>query len=490
MLCVAKKSLTFNIEHSLHMQHFTDSSTEEIHALLHDIWGYQEFRYPQLDIIQYILGKESCLAVMPTGSGKSLCYQILSLLSTQLVLVVSPLIALMEDQVHQSNVVGISAASLHSSMTQIDKNQIHQRIRARQLKLLFVSPERLQVPSFLSMIKDVGISLLVVDEAHCISQWGHDFRPAYTLINASIKTLGHPKVLALTATAPRAVQSDIRRQLNIRKRSVFRATLFRDNLAIRFMYSVDKRAFLCDHLNTDESTIIYIQNRKRAERIAAYLTAKTYPAVAYHAGMSKENRAHHQELWMTGTIPCIVATNAFGMGINKSNVRTVYHYALPNSIEDYYQEIGRAGRDGRPANCIILYNNKDLALSKKRLAKLSSISTSAHIRSKKRSAHRMLGLLSRNMCRFKYVLDYFDEDLPSDCGCCDYCVEQKNLHNKSIDPLKIVHSKQSLLTDLMETISTDQHEELLQKLNNLIDEGNLKLKDAYLELTKLVKHQA
>ena len=472
------------------MQHFTHSSTLEIYRLLNRVWGYTEFRYPQLEIIQHMLRKDSCLAIMPTGSGKSLCYQFLSLISTQLVLVVSPLIALMEDQVKQSKLLGIAAASLHSSMDILESNLVKQRLRQKDIRLLYVSPERLQVPSFISLINDLGLSLLVVDEAHCISQWGHDFRPAYLNINSFIKKVGVSKILALTATAPSHVRADIKRQLKIRRKSVFRASLYRENLAIQFVYSVQKREYLVEQLNRNESCIIYIQHRNRAEQIAAYLSSKGHRAIAYHAGMTKADRLDNQDRWMTGAVKCIVATNAFGMGINKSDVRTVYHYKLPNSMEDYYQEIGRAGRDGEPASCITLYNHKDLAAIKKQAVNLVKLITSRHVRYKNRSALSMLGLHQRRNCRFKYVLDYFDEHLPKNCGSCDHCNDLNIPVGDSMKLDQFSLKREKSLREMMISLSKKEQGLRLEKLNYLIEEGKVKLKDAYLELIKTGGHQS
>lgn len=472
------------------MQHFTNSSTSEIYHLLKEIWGYTEFRYPQLEIIQHMLHKDSCLAIMPTGSGKSLCYQFLSLISTQLVLVVSPLIALMEDQVNQSKMLGIPAASLHSSMDIQKSDVVQQRLRQKDIRLLYISPERLQAPSFISLMKGLGLSLLVVDEAHCISQWGQDFRPAYMNINSFIKKVGASKILALTATAPSHVRADIRKQLKIWRKSVFRASLYRENLAIRFVYSVQKREYLVEQLNRNECCIVYIQNRKRAEQIAGYLSSKGHLAVAYHAGMTKADRVYNQVQWMTGSVNCIVATNAFGMGINKSNVRTVYHYKLPASMEDYYQEIGRAGRDGEPASCITLYNHQDLAAVNKQTVKMAKLISARHVKYKKRSALSMLGLHHRRMCRFKYVLDYFDENLPENCGSCDHCHDLKLPVGDSMKLDQFTLQRAKSLHDMMMSISKKEQGILLEKLNYLIDEGKMKLKDAYLELIKTGDHQS
>lgn len=466
------------------MTHFTPTSKAELYDLLKEYWDFSSFRFPQEEVIQRILMNKSCLAIMPTGSGKSLCYQCLSLLSNRLILVVSPLIALMDDQVLQANQLGIHAAGLHSGMTAYDRQTVLERMRSNDVKLLFVSPERLQVLSFKKLIKEDGISLLVVDEAHCISQWGYDFRPSYLHIRSFIKQIDCPCVLALSATATGHVQKDIRRELNIAKSDVFQASLFRKNLSIQFKYVIDKREFLANQLSETACSIVYIQHRERAEQIVDYLRNEGFEAIAYHAGLDKTVRANNQALWMNGKAMCIVATSAFGMGINKADVRYVYHYNLPNSMEDYYQEMGRAGRDGVYAECITLYNHKDLERIKKHRFSLHYLFSNRHQRSKTRSAIRMLGLQNRSMCRSKYVLDYFGERLLSDCGICDNCYRSKRANVQTNKPVIEHDVDKSELEEFMSAYGIEEHEQVLAKLNILIDEGKIQLKDAYLEWTK------
>lgn len=463
------------------MEHFTVTSEAKLYELLNEHWGYSSFRYPQKEIIKQVLAYQSSLAIMPTGSGKSLCYQLLSLLSHRLVLVVSPLIALMEDQVIQANKLGIQAASLHSSLTNLEKATIFRKLESKDFDLLFVSPERLHARSFVQKIKKIGISLLVVDEAHCISQWGHDFRPSYLMIKSFLKDVDRPTVLALSATASRHVQKDIRRQLGISKSAVICSSLFRSNLSIQFKYVVDKRAFLANHLPSNVSSIIYINHRHRAELIASELCKLGFTATAYHAGMDKGSRATNQSSWMAGESKCMVATNAFGMGINKADVRVVYHYSLAHSMEDYYQEIGRAGRDGAYAECISLYNNKDLELLKKRVSKWRQILFNRHKRSSMMSAFSVLGLQHREMCRFRFLLDYFDEKLLNDCGQCDHCLlKSKSVNSSQKDIIKSFSGKKKL-DEVINQFEIQEREKALRILNKLIDEGIMHLSNAEIE---------
>lgn len=469
------------------MEHFTGITESVLYELLYSHWGYDEFRYPQKEVILDVLGGMNTLAIMPTGSGKSLCYQMLSLVSDHLILVVTPLIALMDDQVGQANAVGILSTSLHSSMSDEQQENVAMAIQEGTLQLLFVSPERLEVDSFLALLSDVKISLLVVDEAHCISQWGYDFRPSYLCIGDFVRSQKDMTVLALSATAPQHVQRDIRKHLGIKSASVYSASLYRENLKIQLKYSTQKLDVLFANLIGGESSIVYLRHRKHVELVSQKLKHSGIVALPYHAGLESAIRKRNQTLWMENKVSCMVSTNAFGMGINKPDVRYVFHYKPPSSIEDYIQEIGRAGRDGALSQCIMLYNHKDLHGLSRQLLEANSFFLTHHQRSKNRSLKRMIGYLKRKMCRYRYLLDYFDEDLQYDCGHCDVCLSYLNTTELNDDIIPHYFSGQIELNAFMNQYAVNERPEILKEINILINSGKMKLKDVYLEWNKPIK---
>jgi len=338
----------------------TLSETLETH------FGHTTFRGGQEPIIEALLADRPALAVFPTGGGKSLCYQLPALLLDGLTLVVSPLIALMKDQVDALLKRGIAAARLDSTLTAEEAFAIYDQIRAGTLKLLYVAPERLANEKFRARLEDMTISLLAIDEAHCISEWGHNFRPDYLKLARFAKNLGITRVLALTATATPEVAADIRRNFDIAESDHIQLSFHRPNLALRATPALEneKRALLLERLREDPTapTIIYGTRQETAESLAAFLKREGLPARPYHAGLRPETREACQEAFMSGEAPIITATIAFGMGIDKADIRRVIHYNLPKSLENYTQEIGRAGRDGRPANCELLACADDLRI--------------------------------------------------------------------------------------------------------------------------------
>ena len=323
--------------------------------LLRRYWGFQQFRPLQESIINASLGGRDTLALLPTGSGKSLCYQIPALILPGLTLVVSPLIALMQDQVDALVARDIPAAALHSGQSWKEGEAILRQGLNGQLKLLYVSPERLTAMAFLEYLPGLGISLLAVDEAHCISEWGHDFRPAYRRISDLREELPDVPVLALTATATPEVRADILEQLHMSDAAVIVGPLTRPNLGLQVIHTDRKVDALRDHLGAG-SALIYCRHRKTTEALAASLPG----ARAYHGGLPASDRRNLQDAWTSGQSPIMVCTNAFGMGIDKADVRTVVHYDVPDSLESYSQEVGRAGRDGLPAAGVLLYGEADL----------------------------------------------------------------------------------------------------------------------------------
>lgn len=328
--------------------------------VLHHYWGYSHFRAPQEEIIQSVLDGKDTMALLPTGGGKSICFQVPALCMNGLCLVISPLIALMKDQVEQLEKRGIKAVALHTGMGKREVDIVLDNCIYGNIKFLYVSPERLKTELFIERMKQMQVALLAVDEAHCISQWGYDFRPAYLEI-ADIKPLLNVPTIALTATATREVKQDILEKLEIPEAQVFRKSFARENLSYSAFKLNNKERKLTEILASVKGTsVVYTATRKRTRELAEYLRRHQFSANYYHGGLSNEERATKQEAWINDSIRIMVATNAFGMGIDKANVRTVIHMDLPETLEAYYQEAGRAGRDGRKAYAVALYSDYDV----------------------------------------------------------------------------------------------------------------------------------
>lgn len=341
---------------------------EALTHLLHERFGLARFRRGQLETLTHLVEGKHTLLVMPTGSGKSLCYQLPAVLGDGVVLVISPLIALMQDQVRSLQQRGIPAAALHSLLSAAEQETILRRMSAGLYRLVYVAPERLGNASFCQALPQTGVRLLAVDEAHCISQWGHDFRPAYLQIYKTWEALGRPTVLAATATATPWVQEDILRQLHLPSAERVVTGFNRPNLFFEVVHAPDEEAKL-QHLRQalpaqlDGSYIIYVGTRRSAEELADLITTSTpHEAAYYHGGLEPEDRQRVQARFVQNRVRVLVATNAFGLGVDKANVRAVIHWDIPGSLEAYYQEAGRAGRDGRPARCLLLYSPEDRAL--------------------------------------------------------------------------------------------------------------------------------
>ncbi len=336
--------------------------------LLQSHFHFPRFRPGQLQALRPILAGKHTLLVMPTGSGKSLCYQLPALLGEGLVLVISPLIALMQDQVRALQQRGIPAAALHSLQSAEEQATILRRVNAGLYRLVYVAPERLRNATFRQSLPSRGVRLLAVDEAHCISQWGHDFRPAYLEIYRTWQALGEPTVLATTATATPLVQQDILQQLHLPSAERVVTGFNRPNLFFEVTYAADEDAKLRDlraalPQEADGSYIVYVGTKRAAEELADLINRSTgFEAVYYHGGLEADVRRRVQLRFLQNRVPVLVATNAFGMGVDKANVRAVIHWDIPGTLEAYYQEAGRAGRDGRPARCQLIYNPQDKAL--------------------------------------------------------------------------------------------------------------------------------
>ena len=396
-------------------QNQTTSQNPDIHWLLKTHFGYDSFRPNQLEIIQHILSGKDTLAIMPTGGGKSLCYQLPALAQQGVAIVISPLIALMKDQVDALKGNGVSAAFYNSSQDQQTQQDILESLMAGTLKLLYVAPE--SIWGITNYLEKSIISLIAVDEAHCISSWGHDFRPAYTqLKRLQLEFPGAP-IIALTATADKATQEDIVNQLGVPKATKFISSFDRPNLYLDVRPGQQRLQQIFKFIGSRglQSGIIYCLSRKNTETLAAKLKAKGYDAKAYHAGLTPELRSSIQEDFINDRTPIIVATVAFGMGIDKSNVRWVIHYNMPKNIEGYYQEIGRGGRDGLKAHALLFYSYADVM----QLRKFAEGTQTQEIQIAK--LERMQQFAEALSCRRKALLNYFGEFITEDCGNCDIC---------------------------------------------------------------------
>ena len=396
-------------------QNLTTPQKPDIHRLLKTHFGYDSFRPNQLEIIQHVLSGKDTLAIMPTGGGKSLCYQLPALAQQGVAIVISPLIALMKDQVDALKGNGVSAAFYNSSQDQQTQQDILESLMAGTLKLLYVAPE--SIWGITNYLEKSIISLIAVDEAHCISSWGHDFRPAYTqLKRLQLEFPGAP-IIALTATADKATQEDIVNQLGVPKATKFISSFDRPNLYLDVRPGQQRLQQIFKFIGSRglQSGIIYCLSRKNTETLAAKLKAKGYDAKAYHAGLTPELRSSIQEDFINDRTPIIVATVAFGMGIDKSNVRWVIHYNMPKNIEGYYQEIGRGGRDGLKAHALLFYSYADVM----QLRKFAEGTQTQEIQIAK--LERMQQFAEALSCRRKALLNYFGEFITEDCGNCDIC---------------------------------------------------------------------
>jgi len=343
---------------------------QDIHSILKQYWGHSEFRPLQEEIIRTALEKQDCLALLPTGSGKSVCFQVPALAMEGICLVISPLIALMKDQVAQLRKKGISALAIHTGMPYKEVNKTLQLALNGQIKFLYLSPERLQTNLFKEYLPVLPVTLIAVDEAHCVSQWGYDFRPQYLQIASLREILPEVPILALTASATPLVQEDIMTQLQLKKAVVHKGSFIREALSYCCFEESSKLPKLFDIISKVEgSSIVYCRSRKRTVDICRFLNERGISATYYHAGLNQEKRNERQQQWTQNQVRIIVSTNAFGMGIDKPDVRTVVHYDVPDCLENYYQEAGRAGRDRQKAYAVLLYNQQDLIELKQQLEK-------------------------------------------------------------------------------------------------------------------------
>ncbi|MFS0984679.1 DNA helicase RecQ [Enterococcus durans] len=398
-----------------------------MNELLKKYFGYDEFRPGQREIIQKVMEHEDVLGIMPTGSGKSVCYQLPALMLDGLTIVVSPLISLMKDQVDAANQLGIAATFINSSLNGYETARRFQELEQREIQLLYVAPERFIMPDFIRSMQHWNVQLLAIDEAHCISQWGHDFRPSYLQMAEKLNELiQRPIIVALTATATIAVAEDIKRLLKIPIKNHIQTGFARENLRLQVIKDQKKEQYLVEYLrmNQKQSGIIYAATRKEVDRIYHLLKKFGFNAGRYHGGMSERERTEMQEAFLYDRVELLVATNAFGMGINKSNIRFVIHYQIPGSLEAYYQEAGRAGRDGLLSDAILLFAPQDIQIQK------FFIQQSQREDSQKQKEYEKLKAMTEYVyiedCLQQYILAYFGEDgVP--CERCGNCLDDREL---------------------------------------------------------------
>lgn len=386
---------------------------------LKQYFGYDSFRPMQAEIIQAVYEKKDALVLMPTGGGKSVCYQIPALTMPGTALVVSPLISLMQDQVVGLRANGVQAAFLNSSLDATEQQQVEDDFFQGKLDLLYVSPEKVCSEGFLPLLQRANLALVAIDEAHCVSAWGHDFRPEYTQLQFIKQQFTDVPVIALTATADRITRDDIVTQLKLDQPQVFLASFDRPNLSLEVRPGQRRKEQIIQFLKQrpDDSGIVYCLSRKSTEKLAADLNKAGFKAASYHAGMSSQDRAHVQDQFLRDEIPIVCATIAFGMGIDKSNVRWVIHYNLPKNLENYYQEIGRAGRDGAPAQTMLFYSYQDVMM----LTDILQKNESENLEVQLAKLDRMKQYAESLACRRRILLNYFNEDHQENCGNCDIC---------------------------------------------------------------------
>lgn len=407
--------------------------------VLHKYYGYTSFRKGQENIITSIINKEDVLAIMPTGGGKSICYQVPALCLEGITIVISPLISLMKDQVDALNTMGIKASLINSSLSNSEYSKVLEEIENDECKIIYIAPERLDSMEFVNIIRGKNISQVAIDEAHCVSQWGHDFRVSYKKIPYFINRLGkRPIITAFTATASNEVREDIVNILDLHKPAIYITGFDRENLSINIVKSSSKNKYTLDYVENhkNESGIIYASTRKEVESIYEGLLKRNYSVAKYHAGLSNEARKEYQENFINDDIKIMVATNAFGMGIDKPNIRWVLHYNMPQSIENYYQEIGRAGRDGEDSECVLLFSPGDVH-TQKYLVEVG-IENPERKRVQYKKLQQMVDLVYSNTCYRKGILNYFGEPFLEDCNNCSNCLNEGEVVDKTLDAQKVI----------------------------------------------------
>jgi len=402
---------------------------------LRRVFGYEAFRAPQGEIISAVMAGKDCFVLMPTGAGKSICYQIPALIRPGVAIVVSPLISLMKDQVDGLKLNGVSAACYNSSLTATDARIVLRELDSGKLDLLYVAPERLMMPEFQERLQQIPISLFAIDEAHCVSQWGHDFRPEYVQLGRLRSMFKDVPFVALTATADKLTQEDVLLRLKLKSPAVFVSGFDRPNIR----YTVVEKAQPLSQLETfiqgrsGDSGIVYCLSRKRVDAVSDHLRRRGIAAASYHAGYDASERTRVQEAFQKDEVQVVVATVAFGMGIDKPNVRFVVHYDLPKNMEGYYQETGRAGRDGLPSEALLLFGAGDI-MTARRLIELGDNPTQKAIELKKLTS--MVEYAEAQTCRRRIILGYFGENRIGACMNCDICLEAPDEYDATDDVRK------------------------------------------------------
>ncbi len=456
-------------------------ATTDIRRLLKQYFGYDDFRNGQREIIENILNKKDVLAVMPTGAGKSICYQIPSIVFDGVTIVISPLISLMKDQVDALTETGITATYINSSLSTSEFQTVLANARKGLYKLIYVAPERLETASFLELLHTIQVSMVAVDEAHCVSQWGHDFRPSYTKIAKIVKVLpNRPVIAAFTATATPIVKNDIIQLLKLHIPFHLTTGFDRENLYFEVVKPVDKFNYLATFLknNKNKSGIIYASTRKTVESVSEKLNNKGYLVTRYHAGLSEKERTNNQEDFLYDRKNIMVATNAFGMGIDKSNISYVIHYNMPKNMEGYYQEAGRAGRDGEPAECILLYSSSDTITNR---LLIENNKENVDLSGEYEKLKQIVDYCNTDKCLRAYILDYFGEEETNEhCGHCGNCNNDIERTDITLEAQKIMSCIKrmgerfgsGLVTDVLHGANTEKIRTM--DFNNLSTYGIMK----------------
>lgn len=474
--------------------------------MLKKYFGYSSFRKGQEKIIESIINKKDTFAIMPTGGGKSICYQIPALTMEGITIVISPLISLMKDQVDTLRENGVNASFINSSLSSREVNEVILGAVSGHCKILYVAPERLEQDYFKNTVKSLNISMVAVDEAHCVSQWGHDFRVSYKKIAPFIENLSQrPVVCAFTATATPKVKTDITELLNLQNPECFTTGFDRENLFFSVIKNENKRDFILKYIakNKNNSGIIYAATRKEVDSLYEKLLRKGYSVGRYHAGLSDDERIKNQEAFVYDDIKIMIATNAFGMGIDKSNVRFVIHHNMPKNMESYYQEAGRAGRDGENSECILLFSGQDIHIQKFLIQQ--SIPSFERQKIELQKLNSMVDYCRTTSCLRKYILNYFGEEYPEDnCGNCSNCTNDSELVDITLEAQKILSCVYRMnqnygLTLVSEVLKGSKTQRLMNfRFNNLstygimseytlkdiVDLINALIADQYLALTE------
>ena len=413
------------------------ASDRKITDALKETFGFDSFKANQKEVVEAILDNRDVFVSMPTGGGKSLCYQLSALMLDGITVVVSPLIALMHDQVSAAQELGIPAEFINSSLGEEQARDIYRRLFSGKVKLLYISPERFSLPRFREQLQELYPSLFVIDEAHCISEWGHDFRPDYLSLSTIRKSFPQARIAAFTATATTKVQADIVAKLRMKRPFVLRASFDRPEIFYRVRRKEQPLeqilGFVLDR--PGKAGIVYRTRRKDVEATSEYLRSAGVKAIPYHAGLPDELRRKNQELFVRDEADVVVATIAFGMGIDKSNVRFVIHGDLPKSLEAYYQETGRAGRDGLLSHCLLLYSPRDIG---KIRYFIDRIEDEAEAERGRRNLETMVSYAEADECRRKVLLGHFDEAHPGNCGSCDVCTDAGRSEDLTVDAQKLL----------------------------------------------------